>query len=79
MVANLSPRETLTHAPVLKEEAIRYLAVRPGGRYVDCTAGAGGHAAAILEAATPGGLLFGLDADPVALKTAGEGAGALWG
>lgn len=72
MVANLSPRETLTHAPVLKEEAVLYLAVRPGGRYVDSTAGGGGHAAAIMEAASPGGLLLGLDADPLALQTARE-------
>ena len=72
MVANLSPRETLTHAPVLKEEAVRYLAVRPGGRYVDCTVGAGGHAAGIMEEAQPGGLLLGLDADPSALKAATE-------
>jgi 16S rRNA (cytosine1402-N4)-methyltransferase len=72
VVANLSPRETLTHAPVLREEAVRYLAVRPGGRYVDSTVGAGGHAAAIMEAASPGGLLLGLDADPLALQTAGE-------
>jgi len=70
VVANLSPRETLTHAPVLKEEAVRYLAVRPGGRYVDCTIGAGGHAAAIMEEASPGGLLLGLDADPLALEIA---------
>jgi 16S rRNA (cytosine1402-N4)-methyltransferase len=72
VVANLSPRETLTHAPVLKEEALQYLAVRPGGRYLDCTAGAGGHAVAIMEAASPGGVLLALDADPQALRTAGE-------
>ena len=70
MVANLSPRKTLTHAPVLTEEVVRYLAVRPGGRYVDCTVGAGGHAAAILESASPGGLLLGMDADPRALEIA---------
>ena len=68
MVANLSPRKTLTHAPVLTDEVIRYLAVRPGGRYVDCTVGAGGHASAILEAASPGGLVLGMDADPEALN-----------
>jgi 16S rRNA (cytosine1402-N4)-methyltransferase len=72
VVANLSPRETLTHAPVLREEAVQYLAVRPGGRYLDCTAGAGGHAEAIMEASSPGGLLLGLDADPHALEIAGE-------
>jgi 16S rRNA (cytosine1402-N4)-methyltransferase len=70
VVANLSPRKTLTHAPVLTEEVVRYLAVRPGGRYVDCTVGAGGHAAAIMEAASPGGLVLGMDADPRALEIA---------
>ena len=72
MVVILSPRDLLTHAPVLLHEAVRYLAVQPGGRYVDCTTGAGGHSRAILEAASPGGLLLGLDADPVALSVARE-------
>ncbi|HSP54295.1 MAG TPA: 16S rRNA (cytosine(1402)-N(4))-methyltransferase, partial [Dehalococcoidia bacterium] len=42
----MSPRDLLTHAPVLLHEAVRYLAVQPGGRYVDCTTGAGGHSRA---------------------------------
>ncbi len=58
MVAILSPQEALSHAPVLTEEVIEHLAVQPGGRYVDCTTGAGGHARAILEASAPGGLLL---------------------
>ncbi|MGH8245336.1 MAG: 16S rRNA (cytosine(1402)-N(4))-methyltransferase, partial [Gammaproteobacteria bacterium] len=64
--------EIQTHTPVLTEEVIRHLAVQPGGRYVDCTVGAGGHAAAVLEAASPGGVLLGLDADPLAVEIAGR-------
>lgn len=72
MVVILSPRDLLTHAPVLLHEVVDYLAVQPGGRYVDCTTGAGGHARAVLEAAAPGGLLLGLDADPVAISVASQ-------
>lgn len=70
MVASLFPNSVQSHAPVLTEEVLRYLAVRPGGRYVDCTVGAGGHSRAILEAAAPGGVLLGLDADPAAIEVA---------
>jgi len=51
-------------------EVLRYLSVQPGGRFVDCTVGGGGHSLAILEAAAPGGLLLGIDADADALKIA---------
>jgi 16S rRNA (cytosine1402-N4)-methyltransferase len=54
------------------EEVVRYLSVQPGGRYVDCTVGGGGHSLAILEAAAPGGLLLGIDADENALQIARE-------
>lgn len=59
-----------THIPVLLTEAVEALAVQPGGRYIDCTLGAGGHAAAILDRSSPGGQLLGFDADPEALKAA---------
>jgi len=60
------------HTPVLVEEAVRALAVQPGGRYIDGTLGGGGHAAAILEHSAPGGQLLGIDADPDAIVVARE-------
>src|SRR3989337_1720037 len=61
-----------THIPVLVEETIKALSVQPGGRYIDCTLGGGGHAAAILEKSSPGGQLLGIDADPKAIESAME-------
>jgi len=63
-------QSTVSHTPVMVEEVLQALAVQPGGRYVDCTVGGGGHAEAILERASPGGLLLGIDADPRALQIA---------
>jgi 16S rRNA (cytosine1402-N4)-methyltransferase len=59
-----------SHIPVLIGETIKALAVQPGGRYIDCTLGAGGHATAILEQSSPGGQLLGVDADPEAIDAA---------
>ena len=61
---------TRYHIPVLVEDVIEQLKVQPGGRYVDCTVGTGGHTAAILEKSSPGGQLLGLDADPEAIRLA---------
>ena len=60
------------HKPVLYKEIIHALQPRSGGRYVDGTLGAGGHARGILEACAPDGLLLGLDVDPQALALARE-------
>lgn len=60
------------HKPVLYKEIIHALQPRSGGRYVDGTLGAGGHARGILEACSPDGLLLGLDVDPQALALARE-------
>ncbi|NLE76842.1 MAG: 16S rRNA (cytosine(1402)-N(4))-methyltransferase RsmH [Chloroflexi bacterium] len=55
------------HLSVLWREALEHLAVRPGGRYIDATVGAGGLAAGILAAAQPEGRLLALDADEEAI------------
>lgn len=60
------------HKPVLYQEIIHALQPRNGGRYVDGTLGAGGHARGILEACAPDGQLLGLDVDPHALALARE-------
>jgi 16S rRNA (cytosine1402-N4)-methyltransferase len=51
-------------------EAMEALNVRPGGTYVDCTLGAGGHACAVLERTGATGRLLGIDADPASLNLA---------
>lgn len=58
------------HKSVLLAEVIQVLQPHAGGIYIDGTIGAGGHAAAILEASAPDGQLFGLDRDQSALKLA---------
>ncbi len=56
------------HTPVLLREVMEGLEVKPGGKYVDCTVGAGGHAQAILDRSSPGGTLLGIDQDPAAIE-----------
>jgi len=63
---------TTAHVPVMVDEVLAALNVQPGGRYVDCTLGGGGHAEAILERAQPGGTLVGIDADAAAIERASE-------
>jgi 16S rRNA (cytosine1402-N4)-methyltransferase len=58
------------HVPVLLQEAIEILNVRPDGIYIDATLGAGGHAEEILRRLESGRLL-GIDRDPAALVVAG--------
>src|SRR5512135_900594 len=58
------------HVSVLYQEIIHALQPHSGGRYVDGTLGAGGHARGIVEASAPDGQLLGLDVDPQALAIA---------
>lgn len=61
-----------THIPVLYQEVLIGLQIKPGGRYIDGTLGGGNHAAGILEKSSPAGQLLGIDADPVAIAIAAE-------
>ncbi|MCU0582627.1 MAG: 16S rRNA (cytosine(1402)-N(4))-methyltransferase RsmH [Syntrophales bacterium] len=55
------------HEPVLLEEVLESLSLKPGGIYVDGTLGGGGHAGGILGATSPDGVLVGIDRDDDAL------------
>lgn len=58
------------HIPVLLDEVLEGLRPQPGGCFLDCTVGLGGHASAILERISPSGRLLGIDADSEALRIA---------
>ena len=63
------------HEPVMSAEIVGFLNPRPGGLYLDCTVGAGGHARALLEAGA--GRVLGIDRDLEALSVA-EAALSEW-
>lgn len=55
--------ENKYHAPVMLEECLDALAIKPNGTYVDVTFGGGGHSRAILKALGPKGKLIAFDQD----------------
>lgn len=58
------------HQPVLLEQAVAALNIRPDGRYVDATFGRGGHTRMILRQLSPAGRLSVFDRDPQAIAVA---------
>jgi 16S rRNA (cytosine1402-N4)-methyltransferase len=59
------------HIPVLLHESVSGLALQPGGRYVDCTFGGGGHSREILNQLQDGQLVA-FDKDPDARENMWE-------
>lgn len=55
--------ENKYHAPVMLNECLEALQIKPNGRYVDVTFGGGGHSRAILNALGPKGVLIAFDQD----------------
>lgn len=62
---------TAPHTPVLLQEVLEWLRIRPDGTYLDATLGAGGHSEAIARHLTSGRLI-GLDRDARAIELARE-------
>ena len=60
------------HIPVLLNESIEALNIKPEGVYVDCTFGGGGHSRAILQHLGKSGKLFAFDQDDDAKKNLPE-------
>lgn len=60
------------HIPVLLDEVLQFLDPQPGGRFIDATVGAAGHARAILERTSPDGAVLAIDQDESALVAAKE-------
>ena len=58
------------HVPVLLDEVLEYLNVRPGGVILDATLGLAGHSTAIARRLGPKGKLIGFDRDPEAMDAA---------
>lgn len=64
-----------SHLPVMLDQVVEALRVRPDGRYVDGTFGRGGHSRAILAILSSHGSLVAFDQDPEAIAAGQELAG----
>jgi 16S rRNA (cytosine1402-N4)-methyltransferase len=56
------------HKPVLLNEVIEYLGLKPGSSIIDATLNGGGHTMAILEKIAPNGKVLGIEWDPELLQ-----------
>jgi 16S rRNA (cytosine1402-N4)-methyltransferase len=64
MLPSVLQRRSTDHIPVLADEVRRLLALRPGETVVDCTFGAGGHAALLAADLSDRGRYIAIDRDP---------------
>lgn len=62
----------MSHQPVLLQEAIQGLNIKPNGIYIDATFGRGGHSKKILELLGLDGRLIAVDQDPEAVAIAND-------
>lgn len=60
------------HIPVLLDEVLDGLDIKPDGIYIDGTVGGAGHSKEIAKRLSENGLLIGLDRDPDAVEVASE-------
>lgn len=63
-------QEEQYHVPVMLEECIEGLNIKPDGIYIDLTFGGGGHSKAILQRLSSEGRLYAFDQDSDAVKNA---------
>ena len=66
----MTPQSNLEHVPVLSNEVLSFLDIKPAGKYLDGTCGLGGHSEKILSKLSPNGFLIGMDVDNEAIDIA---------
>ncbi len=57
-----------THIPIMVQEILDFLQIRPGQQGLDCTLGYGGHSTKMLEQLAGKGHLYSLDCDPIEIE-----------
>lgn len=63
---------TFNHIPVMLEDVMTWMPIKPDGVYADGTLGGGGHSGEILRRSGGTAALYGIDRDPAAIAAAGE-------